>query len=65
MDKIKDALSISASQLAVINEELTGVKHGLAKITSLQKQRSMEAKLLLKFRKEQEKKTKVKMKKKK
>ncbi len=57
LDKVKEALSTSVSQLFDLNEEFNGVKHGLTKIKSLQKQRSVEANLLIKFRKQQEKKT--------
>lgn len=58
LEKIRDALKASNQSIQILSEEMLGVKHGLTKIKTLQKQRSMEAKILAKFRKEQEKKHK-------
>ena len=58
LEKIKDALIVFSEAMQVLSEEMQGAKHGLTKIKMLQKQRAMEAKVLEKFRKEQEKKNK-------
>lgn len=58
LEKIRDALKVSSEAMQILSAEMQGVKHGLTKIKMLQKQRAMEAELLEKFRKEQEKKNK-------
>ncbi len=65
LEKVRDTIAATSTSIKILSEEKEGVKHGLTKIKALQKQRLMEEKVLIKFRKDQEKKAKMKMAKKK
>lgn len=56
LEKVKLHLIQLADDVKKVQLEMAGVRHGLNKIKSLQKQRAMEDKLIAKYRKEQGKK---------
>lgn len=60
LTRVKEQLSELLLAIKEHTVEVDGVKHGLKKIKSLQKQRVLEAKVLAKFRREQTKKLKKK-----